>query len=57
MTDREMVALLKDYANAYIDGKPYTLHYGLALMIAKRMEQLIEIAENYTNDTDTKQND
>lgn len=57
MTDREMVALLKDYANAYIEGRPYTLNYGLVLMIAQRMEHLIEMAENYTNDTNTKQND
>ncbi len=41
MTDREMIEALRDYARAYTSDKAYDLNPGLALMIANRMEQLV----------------
>ena len=49
MTDREMVELLRNYAKAHMNERPFNLNYGIALMIANRMEQLIEIAEKSQN--------
>jgi hypothetical protein len=42
MTDREMIDALRHYAKAYTSDKAYGFNPGLALMIANRMEQLIE---------------
>lgn len=56
MTDKKMIEILRDYARAYTSGKPYSLNPGLALMIANRMEQLIE-AEVPNSDLETRQND
>lgn len=41
MTDKEIIELLRDYARAYSKGRPYSLNPGIALMIANRIEQLI----------------
>lgn len=48
MTDREMIELLRDYAKAYTNGKPYYLDHGIALMIANRMEKLVSYVEQQT---------
>ena len=53
MTDKQMIAALRDYAKAYTQGKPYGLNPGLALVIANRMEQLVAAEQNQ----ETKQND
>lgn len=51
MTDRKMIEALRDYAKSYTSGKPYDLNLGLALMIANRMEQLVDMLEkDNTND-------
>ena len=42
MTDKKMIEILRDYAKAYTNGKPYGLNPGFALMVANRMEQLVE---------------
>lgn len=47
MTDEEMIALLRDYAKAYANGKPYNLNHGIILMVANRLEQLSKYAEEY----------
>ena len=46
MTDKDMIELLRDYAKAYMSGKPYNLNHWIALMIANRMEQLVSLVEN-----------
>lgn len=46
MTDREMIEALRDYARAHVKDRPYGFDPGLALMIANRMEKLLELAEN-----------
>lgn len=48
MTDNKMIEALRDYARAYTIDKKYDLNPGLALMIANRMEQLVEIAAKLT---------
>lgn len=40
MTDKELIEFLKAYVEAYMDGKPYYLNPGFALMVANRIEQL-----------------
>lgn len=52
MTDRKMIESLRDYAKAYASDKKYDLNPGLALMIANRMEQLIDLVENGQNAID-----
>ena len=54
MTDRQMIEALRRYARAYTDGKPYGLNPGLALMIANRMEQLLDQLEEGNNDRKNK---
>lgn len=56
MTDRKMIEILREYAKSYSSDKHYDLNPGLALMIARRMEQLIE-KETTNNDFITTQND
>lgn len=46
MTDKKMIEALRNYAKEYTSGKPYGFNPGLALMIANRMEQLIDIAND-----------
>lgn len=48
MTDKRMIEILREYAKSYTNDKPYLLNPGFVLMIAKRMEQLAEIAEDKT---------
>ena len=45
MTDKKMIEALRNYAKEFTKGKPYALNPGLALMIANRMEQLINMVE------------
>ena len=49
MTDKKMIESLRNYARAYSSEKSYDLNPGLALMIANRMEQLVNIVnqDNY----------
>ena len=42
MTDKKMIESLRNYAKAYASDKKYDLNPGLALMIANRMERLVE---------------
>ena len=54
MTDREMIAALREYAKEYTRGKPYGLNPGLALMIANRMEQLLDQVEKDNYDRENE---
>ena len=56
MTDKKMIEILREYAKSYSSDKHYDLNPGLALMIARRMEQLIA-EEVPNNDLETTQND
>ena len=47
MDDIEMIEALRNYARAYTNDKKYNLNPGLALMIANRMEQLVNIVNKY----------
>ena len=44
MNDKKLIDSLRKYAKSYIDGTPYNLNPGLALMIADRLEQLISVS-------------
>ena len=55
MTDKQLIKILRDYTKAYIDGKPYYINPGLALMIANRVEQLVALVENGQSAIDTNQ--
>lgn len=50
MTDKKMIESLRNYARAYVGDKKYDLNPGLALMIANRMEQLIQTDHNYCSE-------
>ena len=43
MNDKSMIEVLRNYARAYSSEKQYDLNPGLALMIANRMERLVNI--------------
>lgn len=55
MDDKELIKLLRDYAQAYVNDNHYDFNPGVALMIANRMEQLIALAENGQSAIDTNQ--
>lgn len=51
MTDQEMIALLRDYAESCANGKPYHLNHGIILIIANRIEKLIsDIEQRHIDD-------
>lgn len=43
MTDKEMIEALRSYARSYTSDKASWFNPGIALMIANRMEQLVEL--------------
>lgn len=50
MTDKEMIKALRDYAKSCVTDKHYPFNPGLALMIANRIEQLINNEEKESYD-------
>lgn len=50
MTDREMIEALRNYARSYTSDNKYDFNPGLALMIANRMEQLLNQVEKDNDD-------
>ena len=52
-TDKELVGILRNYAQAYTSDKRYNFDPEFALIIANRMEQLIALAENGQSAIDT----
>ena len=49
-----MIEALRDYARSYTNGKEYGFNPGLALMIANRMEQLLNQVEKDSYDRENK---